>query len=369
MKGVQLYSEIKNRKFIIFNIHGLTVILLVLGLIILTNYGIDASAVVTSGVHKQMARLALTGNIVATPENYNERVYQTAIIEEMREIPETIVIGSSRGMYLGEEITGRENLYNHCVSGGCLEDNYAILGLYYQKFETLPRKIILEVSPWLFYRDIPEKRWMEDDSYASAAESFYKLVNNSDLVRETDGENPFLSLSYFQYNIYILMQNGFKAFIREEARISTDPSESADCPDGTIRYTADLENYNKERLEIVQSITGALTYQNADQMTEMDFNKIRVFENLLDYLLSVNTDIIVYMAPFSDTQCHYIYDENTNPVFEDVEVYLNCLRSERNIEVIGSYDARSFNLSDEYFVDNMHPDKNGTKIVWSSKLD
>lgn len=84
-----------------------------------------------------MAELVLAGNIVAVPENYNERVYEMALLERMKEMPETVVLGASRGMYLGKEITGYKSLFNHCVSGACIEDYYAVPQLYREKFESI----------------------------------------------------------------------------------------------------------------------------------------------------------------------------------------------------------------------------------------
>lgn len=337
------------------------------GIIVGINVAVDASSVIRPK-HMEMAKLALAGNIVSVPNNYNERVYQVCIVENIDCVPETIVIGNSRGMYLGKETTGYDDIYNNCVSGGCIEDYYALLGLYYDKFHKLPLRVIMEVSPWIFYGDIPETRWKEDDKYRTVACSFYKTVNGSEL--ETDNsepENPYISIAYFRYNIGQWKGLGNKVFEEEIAHISMDESEQADFPDGTIRYNSDIENESDERTErVISGSKGAYTYQNSDQMTAVDIEKAEMFESLVSYLMENGTEVIFYMSPFSVTQCFYSLDENLNPGYILAYDYIKNLAEKNNIEVHGGYDARDFGLTDCRFIDCMHLDKEGTKIVWSS---
>ncbi len=336
----------------------------ILGTIISINYSVDASSVIRPQ-HTQMARLALEGNIIATPENYNERVYQVCIVANIKTIPETIVIGSSRGMFVGEEITGYDDIYNNCVSGGCLEDYYALLGLYYEKFHDLPKRVIIETSPWVFYAGNPEDRWREDDTYYDSACDFFREVNGVDLEvdNNSDTENPYISLSYFRYNIEQWREKGYEIF-REDARISTDTSEAADYPDGTIRYEASSENESQERLNRVLAKNGACTYEDSNNMIEIDSEKSMQYEKLIDYLQNNGTEVIIYMQPFSVTQCKYSFDDNLNPGYALAYDYIINLANKREIEVHGGFDARTFGLSDIQFIDYMHLDREGTNLVW-----
>ena len=336
----------------------------VLAVVIGVNCAVDASSVIRPQ-HTQLAKLALSGNIVAVPENYNERVFQVCIVNNQKRNPETLVIGSSRGMFLGADITGYEDLYNCCVSGACIEDYYALLGLYSEKYKALPKRVIMETSPWIFYSDNPEQRWKEDGKYHDTACLFFQEVNGIELAEtnSADAENPYISLAYFRYNLEQWQEQGSKVF-EEDARISTDASEAADYPDGTIRYQAASENESEERLAKVQSTSGACTYENSDQMTQVDPEKSLQYENLIDYLQDHGTEVILYMQPFSVTQCRYSFDENLNPGFSPANEYLIRLANEKELDLRGGYDARSFALSDERFIDYMHLDREGTKTVW-----
>ena len=358
-------SEIRNVEFRQFVIKAVLFYALTIGLIVFINYFVDASQVITSRMSEGMARLALKGNIVKVPKNYNERTYQIAVVEQMHEIPDTIVIGSSRGMFLGSEITGYKRIYNHCVSGACIEDYYAILGLYEQKFSKLPKRIVMEVSPWVFNEYNPESRWLENYKYLSNCERFYKEINHRKLEKKnTEKENPYISLPYFQYNILTIQEKGWKAFSVEPASVSNDKAERAELPDGTIRYDAKMANPNAERLKKVKETRKGVSYERSDKMKKLGKIQQVEFENLLRYLHAKNTEVVFYLQPFSVTQCKYIYDKNTNPVFKDVETYLVKTGKSSNIKVVGGYNARKFGLTDKLFIDFMHLDKEGTKITW-----
>ena len=358
-------SEIRNPQFRLFLGQVALIICLFLATILTINYFVDASQVITTKSSTNMARLALSGKIVAVPKNYNERVYQVSIIEQMQSMPETIVIGSSRGMYLGKDITGFDIIYNHCVSGACMEDYYALLGLYDKKFLKLPKRIIIELSPWVFYENNPDSRWSENITDRSACKDFYEKVNKETFNRTNlKKENPYLSIPYFQYNMEAIKEKGGKAFTTQPAKVSDNISEQADYPDGTIRYDASLELPNPKRLEKVNSTNRGVTYENVHKMKKIGIQKKREFERLINYLLEKEIEVTFYLEPFSVTQCKFINEKNTNPVFKSVERYLNETGKNYKIKVVGSYKAKNFRLSDNQFIDFMHLDKEGTRKVW-----
>ena len=361
--------EIRNPQFRLFLRQVILLICLILGAILSINYFVDASQVITTRSSKDMARLALNGQIVAMPKNYNERVYQVSVIEQMKLMPETIVIGSSRGMYLGKDIIGYDSIYNHCVSGATMEDYYALLGLYDKKFSKFPRRVIVEVSPWIFYENNPNSRWSENITYRSACIAFYEKVNKKPFVRTNlHKENPFLSIPYFRYNVETIKDKGSKAFKTQPAKVSADVLEQADYPDGTIRYAASLELPNPKRLKTVKAKNSGVTYQNVHKMSKIGINQKQEFEKIINYLLEKHIEIIFYLQPFSVTQCKFIYDKKTNPIFVDVEKYLNNWGKKIGIQVVGSYRARNYELTDNQFIDFMHLDKEGTRKTWNTSV-
>ena len=102
-------------------------------------------------------------------------------------------------------------------------------------------------------------------------------------------------------------------------------------------------------------------------MVEIDLDKRKGYENLIDYLQASGTEVLIYMQLFSATQSYYCFDENMNPGYSLVYDYLINLADEKGIEIHGGYDARDFELDDGRFIDYMHLDRMGTNIVWNYK--
>lgn len=343
------------------------------GLACLINYFIDFSHQWSD--YDKLAKLAINGKTVAVPRSYNEREFQHQIIRNLQSVPNTIVIGSSRGMYLGKEILNSNTVYNHCVSGGNLFDYFAILGLYKQYCDKIPDNIIFEVSPWVFSDVSPEGRWTENYYYRIAAIDFYKFITdkNQVFIKYFPFKSPVFSFTYMYTNITNTLQNCIKYGYKKGLKIndfliqeSNDEKEQADLPDGVIRYPFEVENKNEGRTKKVKdSSNGAVKYQNCDEMKSLSNLKYNDFKSLILWLKMQNVNMTFFLAPFSRSQSEWIYKKNSNPVFLTIEKQLLDLSKELGIRFIGGYNADKFNLSDDEFSDFMHGDKESIYKVWN----
>ena len=352
------------KKFALLTLALLFAVLSTIGAV---NYSIDSSFVWHRN-YSELAELALSDNMVAVPTNYNERQYQVAIVDKMEHYPDTIVIGSSRGFYLGADITGIDSIYNNCVSGACMADYYALIGLYYKK-GVIPSTVIVEVSPWCFYDGNGESRWREVKQYKESYFDFYRIVNGTEISDYNYFESSLslFSLPYFQYNLLVLRDIGIKAFDGLPVKISDDPDEAADYPDGSFRYPSNLENESTTRTEtVINTSSGPVTYHGSNNMTEISVSLSDDFENLISYLVENNVDVVLFMSPFSKTQSEYIFDNNTNLTFSLVEDYVLALADKYGCTVIGGFDSREYGLEDDQFIDNMHMDKEAIRLIWTA---
>lgn len=352
------------RKFALFTLALMFTVMLTIGAV---NYSIDSSYIWHRN-YDQLAELALSGNMVMVPTNYNERQYQVAIVDQMEHYPDAIVIGSSRGFYLGTDITGIDNIYNNCVSGACMADYYALIGLYYKK-GVIPSTVIVEVSPWCFYEGNSESRWKEVNQYKESYFELYKIVNDTEIsdYNYFDSSLSLLSLPYFQYNLLVLRDIGTNAFNGLPVKISDNPDEAADYPDGTMRYPSSFENKSSARTEtVVSTSSGPVAYQGSNNMTEISVSLSNDFKNLISYLREKNVNIVLFMSPFSKTQSEIVFDNNTNPTILLVEDYIFALADKYGCKVVGGYDSREYGLEDDDFIDNMHMDKEAVRIIWNT---
>ena len=352
------------RKFTLLALALMFAVLLTIGAI---NYSIDNSHVWYWN-YNQLAKLALSDNLVAVPTNYNERQYQVAIVDQMEHYPNTIVIGSSRAFYLGTDITGIDDIYNNCVSGACMADYYALVGLYYKK-GVIPSTVIIEVSPWIFYGGNSEYRWRDVKQYKESYFEFYKVVNGTEISNYNyfDSSLSLFSLPYFQYNLLVLRDIGTKAFERLPVKISDDLDEAADYPDGSFRYPAIFENKSSARTEtVISTSSGPILYQGMNNMTDINVSLSNDFENLISYLVENNVNVVFFMSPFSKTQSEIIFDNNTNSAYSLVEDYIYSLADKYGCTVVGGYDSREYGLEDDQFIDNMHMDKEAIRTIWTT---
>ena len=151
------------------------------------------------------------------------------------------------------------------------------------------------------------------------------------------------------------------------AQESKNENEQADLPDGSIRYNTERQNYSEARTKKVkQTSSGSVTYQNCNNMKKISFAKYNDFQLLIKWLKNQNVNIILFLTPFSSTQSEWIYTKKSNPVFIEIENKLLGLAEDNNIKIIGSYNAKNFNLTDDDFIDFMHPDKNVYKQLWNN---
>jgi hypothetical protein len=107
-----------------------------------------------------------------------------------------------------------------------------------------------------------------------------------------------------------------------------------------------------------------VTYEDVQKMTEIDPEKGEALEALVRDLLADGAEVILYLAPFSETQSRLSFDDQLNPAFDLVEDFVHELAGGCGVPVVGSYDAREYGLGDEVFLDNLHLNAEGNAVVW-----
>lgn len=115
------------------------VIVAILACIALINYKIDPAQIFAD--YDTMARIFSEGNNIEVKSNMNERLFKKTIIEQLKNPVDTLVVGSSRGMIIYQDLFN-EPIFNASVSGAGIEDHMAMLDIYINKIG-LPKKIIL----------------------------------------------------------------------------------------------------------------------------------------------------------------------------------------------------------------------------------
>ena len=322
------------------------------------NYFIDSLGLVNkNGFMERAATDLLNNKILAGLTNYDERYFNKRVLEKFTENKDMLILGSSRSMLIRHR--NLKNIYtsffNASVSNGIFGDIVNMIYIYENNLKTLPNNIIINIDPWLFNKNNPERRYLENVNIFTKMSNKINGNKIGDFPVEvtTNLKNTFeknilklFSLEYFFLNFSYLMNQHQDYYIINTADKALMVSIKE--PDGSLHYP--INNKTKEQISIESS---AWLKSNISQFKK--FNKIsnkKIFENLLKYLLSRNVNIIIHLAPFSPV----IYNKLIikHPLIKEAETFIHKISNQLNIKVIGSYNPYTYTHNIDDFSDHMH---------------
>ena len=144
----------------------------------------EPGGIFRKGYEQGMVEIISSGKNVANVENYNERIFEKYLISQYPEKVDTAVIGSSRIMQIGDSILNKNaTILNNGVSGATVEDEIAIIWMYYNR-GYLPNQIIIGIDPWIFNKNNEQTRWESiKDEYFHGMEMLGLQTKNESLFR------------------------------------------------------------------------------------------------------------------------------------------------------------------------------------------
>lgn len=317
------------------------------------NYRVDPADIFSEGgLERQAAVILLGGNNVAGLSNYDERLFQKEFISRLTERPRTVVLGSSRGMLIDRRNGRDSSLINSCMSGARFEDIMAVYQLYADN-NMVPCRLIVELSPYMFnssYLDVRYKTLIEEYDRIAAA-----IGSKSSQGIELDINIKYLeliSLSYFQ-NAVRMVGDHRAINVIDTVMDSLDQTRMIKFPDGSIAYSADLQNKGVT----VSEIQAAADFGHSESFVSMSEDRKRMFETFVGYLQGLGVEVEIFLAPFP------VEVLNKKPVFTEVEAYIRSYASKHDIRVWGSYDGCRYGLSIHDFYDGMHSKKHVSNLI------
>lgn len=339
----------------------LAALLATLGLV---NYLIDPTNAFHPDFERSMAAAQAAGETVYYKTNYDERLFQELYIQQVDPAPETVVLGSSRSMLLGRDITGYDSFYNHSVSGAALEDYIALLGFYMEKGQ-LPQRVILELSPWNFNDANTEARWQ---AYASMYEKSYAVMQGGVAGRSGPDLSwtDLFSVALFQDSLTTLRTNGLAALEKAQPYTSLpDDTYYTRYGDGSIRYGREYrEQPDEQILQTIQDSIGGVIYGSLVGLDQVGNSKKAQFETLAAWLQDQGIEVIVYLSPLPPTIYDYCVTD-AYPALAQVEAYLRDQADVYGYTVRGSYDPSPMGLTDTDFYDCLHAKIESIDRIWN----
>lgn len=330
------------------------------------NYYYDSLGLVNkNGFLNKASDDIVKGKYLIGLKNYNERVFNEKIIGKLNNEVEFLVLGSSRSMLIRHRNLPLKvnTFFNASVSNGIFGDILNLLFVYEKRFKKLPKNILINIDPWLFNSNNPEKRYLEmKEYYIQMLNRISVNASNSSKYIKKNNLNKLFSMEYFKTNLIFMKdtyQKGYKGYYSVNSLDGINENHTIKEPDGSIHYPNSRNN--KSITEIKEESNKWIDshisqFRNYNKITNKD-----IFEKLLTYLSENNVNIIVNLSPFNP----FIYDKliSKYPLIPESEKYIKSLTEYYNIEIIGSYSPYQYTNKGNDFTDYMHTKENITNNI------
>lgn len=324
--------------------------------LMVVNYNVDP-ANIFHNISKEVADSIIAGNrTFIVSGNLDERDVRKNLIISMPDDIETIAIGPSLALCIGEEIAGTDKFFNLAESKADFYDILAQFGLM-EVYEKYPGRIIFCVDGYFFNSNIYDGG--RDDRHnvlMPYAEYMLGVLDGDEKsIPKTDvfAEKKILfeqlfSISYFQTSAEYMKTNGSLTRIG----IADDKTETGYyMPDGSWVYDKSLQKNNIEDVRTnAEEYDVDWEFSKGKNISEYSKN---TFEKLIQYLQERDVDIELYLCPLAPS----LWDRlnlNEYPVLTELEKFANEVSVKYGLKITGSYNPYILNITDDKFYDSRH---------------
>lgn len=319
------------------------------------NFMVDPSRLFRGGGPEQrLAAALIAGRHMIGADNYDERLAQRLIIQQLPAAPRLAVFGSSRIMPAGTSLLGA-GVFNHAVSGGTLQDAVGLLGLYEDR-TMLPQNVLLAPDPWVFNAHSQMNDWQ------TLADAVEHQRHRLGLEGKTEGQRP---ASRHQMAALISLDY-FLASLRAIGRVGGDGgwNESSDDNSPLVVRRADGSlKYPDQSWDMASVASMAARWASADAVYAMskyqrlDPDMTALLEAQLDRLAAAGSHVRLVLVPFHPAAWRVLSVRPDMTMIAAAEDYLRQQAGRRGLLLLGSYDPNRAGCPAAEFMDALHPDE------------
>ncbi|MCF6365162.1 MAG: hypothetical protein L3J35_03075 [Bacteroidales bacterium] len=329
------------KKFIIKTSISSLIILVILTSV---NYWGDGAMLFHGNYEKKIASILSEGMNATNISNYDDRILQKEIINNIHYKPDIVIIGSSRTMLLNSKLFPNKVVINNSVTGASIEDIIAIYQMYKTQ-EVLPDRIIIGIDPWLLNANNGQKRWL------SLKKEFYSFTGYKDNQLIDNRLSQLFSFSYFQASFRNLPN-----IIRGKSAPVATNNELNDTntklTDGSLVYGKDyreassVEIENKVKKFISGNIYSIENFNNISGEIWSNFNL------LCKDILKNNIELNFFLTPYHPLV--YKKVKESYPKVTETENKIRKYAAENKITLFGSFNPSILHIKKDGFYDGMH---------------
>ena len=275
--------------------------------------------------------------------NMDERQFiKNRIIHESLN-PEIIVIGSSRTMEISNDLFD-QNLLNLGVSGASIEDHITITEMALEKFN--PKIILLGADPYLFNKYNYQLRWKSlSKEYQISLSKLRNLTNQNKIFNLEKINVEYAFYQKILEKIYVFI-NVRKLELELNTSVNKNLYKNIILRDGTILH--------KKGTQIEKKQDVSLNYAMRPYRYTEEYYKL--YDEFIHNLVTKHKKkVILVLPPYRFNDLDLSVKEQLN--YLDVEKKFKDLAIKNSIQIIGSYEQKNLNCTNEEFHDHMHPKK------------
>lgn len=325
-------------------VHRKTIFALALGVsAVFVAFGGFSSWLLDKTLRSGLVETKISANLASSDyvytSNVDERLFIKARIGAESLRPDTIVLGSSRIMQVGDH-NYHGKLLNLSVSGASLEDVIALADMATRKFQ--PRTLLVGVDPWLFNARSGQVRWKSIEAeYQVGLARIGSAAAKTNIGVHEDRLDSHLSTLLAEI------------YLRVNARSYVAFDDLPQARDKIRRDGSRIYNIayaTKSEREIRAGLDSLLDYSMSDY--EYSEYAEQRFSEFVDFY-SGEYELVLVLTPYHPELYERMLQQR--PVFLQLESEIKKFANRHRIRIVGSYDPRSVGCGPSDFYDGMHP--------------
>jgi len=328
----------------------LIIILPLGGMVAATNYWVDPANIFSSSTYLGgIADILSKGHNVDNLSNYDGRLLQEEMVKRLRASPDIAVIGSSRIMEIGSDFFPGKKVLNCGVSHGGIRDLIAITGVF-DSLGRLPREFVIGLDPYIIGEG-GSSEWQSLSSYYGYFLRKAPGVGNKDYDKGWPNSyrklSSLFSFDYFKSSLEFTIKHHSKKY----HDVGSEIPLSGRFSDGTICYPDTYRNPDTLKVALDARNTGL-----KNGLPQPDSANIDLLNKLLDFLQQRRIAVRFVMTPYHP-EFYTAVNQREPVLFHRYEQFVRQLAVQRNIKVIGGFDADSQDIPRQQFYDMYHCSK------------
>lgn len=315
-------------------------------LVAASNFWVDPANLFSSEKYVAgVADIIASGHNVNNVSNYDERLLQAQVVKKVAYKPDVVVLGSSRIMEVGKDLFGGSVVLNCAVSHANIYDLVAIVGLL-DSANKLPGKVVINLDPHLVCLG-GTSEWQTLSPYFDSFLSKLAVRSSAPYKVESLVWKKFyslLSFEYFEKSLDFVVKGKSKRYVDVGYAI---PDSYGRFADGTICYPAAYMHPDTLK------VAGDARVVGGQEEVAPDSSKIYLLKATVDFLRKKNIDVSFILLPYHPVY-YDVMDRRWPGIFNKYDALFHAIAMERNIPVLGGFDAGVVGIPASQFYDAHH---------------